>query len=259
MPINYGTAFGPAQDVYFGETFGPVDRAYFGLEHDPVFERQAAPRITNYGINVGSGLLARATFNRTQLPLSFTIGGTFPDDDVASWRVVRAIDGTEYMGAERTSAPFWGSFTHALQFTSDLHPTSDGWQYNLAATGSNGRIGHATALVRMVTNPTVSNFRILLGPSVLSGPGVNQQFVELGWDGSDGDPAATWTMTQITGFRRPTLPSSRHLNAARGRQTGVHAVRLQVAAGGGGSTEVRLTASNEGGSVHADLTINWLS
>ena len=258
MAVRFGATAGDARRLVWRDASGvehEAKRAYHGLLHDPVFVRLAGPRITHYGVNVGAGLLARATFNRTQLPLNATIGATFPERDVRTWAIRRAGDGHDSFDGAAPGP--WGSApAQTLAFTASFHPDAAGWTYNLSAVGTNGQTSHATALVRMLTNPTLTAFSASVGQFGSGPTAVARAY--LNWTGTDGDPAATWTLTQTGGTRTiATLPSSRHLNAAAGGLSGLHRRFVQVPLTGGGTSNLRLTAAGEGGTVHRDLVVNW--
>ena len=256
--------------AYAGGAWRPIRHVYDGQRHDPVWSHRRGPTIVDYGAASGQpGTMkeTRLTLNNSLIPAqgqpSFrpVISARLEPAagrQVAGWHINRVThDGQSQQVATggTTFQPGNVDVSFTENFNQDFKPDSHGWRYVLTATDNLGGFSTATCTIRVVTAPTLTAFAAT-PPANVQAPGVDRQCSFLTWTGTDGDPAATWTLSQ-SGRTIAALPSSHHLSAAQGRATGNHRTRVCVNTGGGGSTTLTLTATGEGGTASRQVAINW--
>ena len=227
----------------------------------PVFD-QAPPRgvaaaISDWGATSGTQKQKRLTINRTAITsqglvirMSATLTGA------ARWDIWRDYGTGHNVVAEGTSAA--PAYNESL--TPDLHPPASGWTYRLHAYASDadGADAEDTLVVRVVTAPTLTAFAATPPAGGTTAPFLNRQCSWLTWTATAGDPAAAWTLTQ-TGRTIAALPSGSRLLPSHGAATGTERARVCVNSGGGSSTSLTLTGTNEAGSATRPVTIAWAS
>ena len=221
----------------------------------PVLD-QAPPRgtpagISDWGATKGQGKGKRLTLRRTELPNTVTMSATLTGS--SHWEIWRSFGTGHSVAAEGVNtAP-----SHSEPLTDDFRPPASGWTYRLHAYAidPDGADADDTLVIRVITAPTLTSLSAT-APANVQAPGIDRQCVWLTWAATAGDPSATWALSQ-TGRTIAALPTGSRLTPLHGTAAGNLRQRVCVNTGGGQSTVLTLTGTNEAGNVSRQVTIAW--